>query len=572
MYQVTNDYTIAKNKPIHRFKISGTVGNVAFDESNILSGSLSISNKMTDGNDILVGSVTIGVLQCTFLGLNITENSDIVLSEGLRLQDGTYEYVPLGIYRIAEANTTRSGTEVTAYDRMSFFNKNFNISTSYGTLYELADLACTECNVPFGMSQSEMSNMPNGTFNFSLHIQNDIETWQDYIYWIAQTMGGFATINRNGQLVFRIYRKTVDDTIDCSHRFTGASFSKFTVKYSGISVVDIDNETTSYYGLEDDRYLTYNLGSNPFLQYGDNLEQMRRNVLDSIAEIEYTPFTAKSNVGALYDLGDIIQYTEGLADGTNMACVMRYDWHYNGGTELEGVGKNPALANARSKTDKQIQGLLNSTKTDTVRYYLFTNAYDVTIGDGQEKTIANIRFASMKETTVIFHAEISLDVDTTVIDDVFYDAVATVTYRYNDTETLDYHPQETWTDGNHVLHLLYYFEIDSSVVTHLEVLLNMNGGSVFIPQGNIKGSLYGQALVAQIKWDGTFDIRENVPKIDVMQINPIEIVSMDDALELSQQIPTPINISQGYALINVSQIEKLTVTEINEIIEMRGLT
>ena len=68
------------------------------------------------------------------------------------------------------------------------------------------------------------------------------------------------------------------------------------------------------------------------------------------------------SVGALFDLGDVIQHTEGLAEDASVSCVMRYVWKYYGGYQMEGVGKNPALASAKSKTDKQIQGLASTAR------------------------------------------------------------------------------------------------------------------------------------------------------------------------------------------------------------------
>ena len=91
--------------------------------------------------------------------------------------------------------------------------------------------------------------------------------------------------------MFRAYGDTVVDTIDSKHRFTGASFSDFETRYTGLSCVNIGDKTTSYYGMEVDDALTYNLGSNPFLQYGvdDAKEEMRRAILHSLQNICYVP-------------------------------------------------------------------------------------------------------------------------------------------------------------------------------------------------------------------------------------------------------------------------------------------
>jgi hypothetical protein len=64
------------------------------------------------------------------------------------------------------------------------------------------------------------------------------------------------------------FNQTVVDTIDDAHRFTGGSFSDYVTRYTGLSVVNMEDSTTSYYAEDEDDGLTMNLGSNPFLQYG----------------------------------------------------------------------------------------------------------------------------------------------------------------------------------------------------------------------------------------------------------------------------------------------------------------
>lgn len=97
-------------------------------------------------------------------------------------------------------------------------------------------------------------------------------------------MACFATADRDGKIVFRPYTDEVTDTIDAEHRFSGASFSDFVTRYTGLSVVNMADGMTNYYGVEPDDALTMNLGSNPFLQYGveNTKEQMRRSILDAI--------------------------------------------------------------------------------------------------------------------------------------------------------------------------------------------------------------------------------------------------------------------------------------------------
>lgn len=544
MYAVSNAYKTAMAQPVHRFKISGYVGSTAFTEANILQGTLSITNKCSNGNDIVVGSVNIGVLKCTFIGMEVSENDDITLSEGLKLANNTYEYVPMGVYRVAEANVTKSGIVVTAYDRMNLFDKNFEISTTYGTPYAIANLACQTCGVVLGMTIEEMQALPNGTESLMLASENDIQTWRDMIFWLAQAMACIATINRSGNLVFRPFKQSSDNTLTNYQRFNNSSFSRFVVRYSGISVVNVDDKTTSYYGLDDDRYLTYNIGANPFLQSGtvSDRTRMRTAVLNGIANIAYTPFKVNVNVGALYDLGDVITNTDGLATGSSIACVMRYEWKLNRGFMMEGVGKNPALASAKSKADKQIQGIEKSQQSDTVQYYIYTNAESITVPDGDRKKIIDIRFISSKKTIVLFNAEILVDADTE-------DKVAgKITYRYNDVYIEGYNPTETMIDGEHVLHLLYPFEIDAAKVSRIEVFLDADGGSLTIPIAGIKAAVYGQGLIGTSSWDGTIEIRQKIDPFNLAHpMVAMQVARIEESVTVATQDPEGASITEALA-------------------------
>ena len=52
----------------------------------------------------------------------------------------------------------------------------------------------------------------------------------------------------------------------------------------------------------------------------------------------------------------------------------------NGKQSLKCVGKNPRLAQAKSKSDKNISGLLNQIEAGKIGIHTFTNASAYTVG------------------------------------------------------------------------------------------------------------------------------------------------------------------------------------------------
>ena len=515
MYTVSAEYLEQLKSPSHSYRITGTIGQTQFSDRDILQGSLTITNQISSGDDFIVGSVYVGCLRMTLLDIPVTDKMQITISEGLKV-GSAFEDIPLGVFTVNEAVRTEYGTDIVAYDNMTKLDKKFGFNTVTGKPYELLNMVCTNCGLVLGMSQGEVQSLTNGNQTLVLMTESDVETYRDVLFWLAQSCASFATMDRQGRLVLRSYKQTADDTVTNYHRYTGCRFSNFETRYSGLSCVDMATQQTKYYATPDDRYLTYNLGSNPFLQQADR-DTLRRNVLDGIQNVKYVPFEAVVHAGMVYDLGDVIEFSGGIADDTKLSCVTSFEYTYKQGIKLQGVGKDPAQVNAKSKVDKNLAGIMNSIEAEKMQYYMFTNAREIVIGDGETGVIVDIRFVVLKTATVIFHAEVKLTAETTNTGINYTDALATVSYIINENEEV-YHPQETWVDGKHILHLLYYMNIPDAEMRHFQARLNMAGGNVTIGAGDIHASIYGQGLAATEDWDGNLDFETEVAGIPMQDV------------------------------------------------------
>ena len=523
MYQVSEEYLKQTKRKVQTFRLAGTVNKIAFTNHDILSGSFTITNQCSEQNDVKIGSVYIGELKCTFkpdLQVPDWTNAQIIVSEGLLIGSTAWEDVPLGVYTVSEANDTEYGVDITAYDNMARFNRSCTVDITIGTPYELLTLACTTCEVELGLTQADVDALPNGTESLSLYTENDIETWQDFVFWVAQATGTIATMDREGKLVLRSYTQNVVDTLTNHERFTGSKFSKFETRYSGLSCVNMADDTTSYYGSNPDNYLTYNLGSNPFLQYGVDSykEQIRRAVLTALLQIDYVPFETSCLCGAMYDLCDIIRCTDGIAPG-KLGCVMMYDYTFNRGYKITGFGSDPALASAKSKTDKNLEGLRNNVSTNEILFFNYENASAIQIGDGESKAIIDIRFTSSVSIGVLFQAEVLLDA--TAEEDV----IGSIEYTLNEVTIIGYNPTETWKNGKHILSLMYMLMIEENSINRWIVKLNIAGGSIAIAQGAVRAVIYGQGLVGTVEWDGFITLEEKLTQI-----------ALKDAIEASKAL------------------------------------
>lgn len=530
MYAVSNAYKEAMKKPVQRSKVEGKIGGRTFSDVNILSGSFSITNQCSGSDQVEIGTVYTGELDITLLpntGLTrgTLQGAVIKPNYGQMLENGTYEWIPLGVFYVSEANWGASGVEIKAYDVMSKLDKACIVTQTAGRAYALAQLAAEACSVEFDQTSAEFRALPNGLRIISCFTDNDIETWRDWVSWLAKTLGCFATATRDGKIRFVQYGTNVVDTIDTSHRVATPTFSDFSTRYTGISLTQTSDQTLKYYGLASDDGLSYNLGSNPFMQYGTDQtkKDMMYEILNAIAVIDYTPFSAQMIGNPAYDLGDVLQFPGGVGDD-GLHCITKFTWKFHGGYSAEGVGKDPAIANAKSKTDKNLAGLLSNASNDAISYYDYVNAEAIHIGDGGKGRIIVFHFVTTKDTHIDFHAEVKYTLSTT--EDIDEDAmtyterdgILKVSYVLNGENVTDVFPVETRQDGTHLLHLTYTWRATANVIGDFKVYLEMEGGSVDIGTGDSRAYIAGTGLVGDDAWDGSLKIDDKIAPIDLRDI------------------------------------------------------
>lgn len=273
MYNVSNDYkTQMMDKSTER-RISGTIGDVEFTGEDIILESLEVINRCAEEQEVKVGGVYIGQLLLTFKPSFLSKVSkrnyigkEIQITESLKLDEDDWEDVPLGIFTVKTADISKDGITIEAHDHMEKLDKPFDYFTTYGTIYDLLRLVCFDCGLELGNTSGEIQAMPNGTETLFLIEENDIETYRDLVYWIAQTAAGFATCGRDGKLYLRSFTGGDTITLDATHRDIDATYSDYITKWTSVSMYDVDSEKTQYYHITPNDGLTMNLGANPLLQ------------------------------------------------------------------------------------------------------------------------------------------------------------------------------------------------------------------------------------------------------------------------------------------------------------------
>ena len=150
--------------------------------------------------------------------------------------------MPVGVFTLQAPKISRQGITVTGYDNMQKLDKTFSLSTTTGKPYDFLSYIAENCGVTLGQAQEEIEALPNGDEVLGLYEDNDIETFRDFLYWIAQTCGCFACTNRTGGIVLRKFGNATGIEFDEMHRDIDVVFSGYTTKWTGVSFVDIKDQ------------------------------------------------------------------------------------------------------------------------------------------------------------------------------------------------------------------------------------------------------------------------------------------------------------------------------------------
>lgn len=547
MYPVSKEYQKAISEPSRSFFWTGMITTKAgkkytFGNKDIVKGSGYICRQCSGSSEIELGSVyaaELGISLFSDIDRYSLEDASITVSFHLKVGDA-YEEVPMGIFYIAEANRKIKTLELKAYDAMLNLDKNFNKGLSSAFPYDFLSLLSKACHVELAQTKEEIEALTNGAELLGIYQENDIETWRDFLYYLAQALGCFSTIDRDGKLRLIPYGITDNKTVDSRHRFS-STFSDFVTRYTAVSSTNKKTDIAEYYSVKPDDGLTMNLGVNPLLQFG--LEEKRKriinNILSAITVVNYVPFDSDTIGDPALDLGDVIKFTGGHADETKRSAITSIETKINGKQTIKCVGKNPRLASAKSKNDKNIAGLESSMNENKLSIYTYVNA--LKIGVGSEKTsIINIEFASGDETNAEFHAEVILDVKSnavsrkvdaeTKIEIGEESKVISIPVSWTDDgktllkayyvldgkEVEQFHPSETWFSGKHLLNLYYpIIEMKANELHTFEVMIKLTNGTATIEPQNAMATISGQGLGAQERWDGRITVDEEIKMVEL---------------------------------------------------------
>ena len=592
MYPVSDAFMQAIKSNTRKYYWTGTITTsdkktYEFGNEDIVKGSGYISRQCCGNSEIELGSVYAAELSISLfcdIDRYTLDDAEIKLWFHLGLDDGNTESIPMGVFYVAEANRRIKTLELKAYDGMLNLDKSFNKGLSSASPYEFLSLLSKACHVELAQTKEEIETLPNGTELLGIYQDNDIESWRDFLYYLAQILGCFAVIDRYGKLSLTPYGSTPVMAIDIRHRFS-SSFSDFVTRYTAVSSTNKKTETAEYYAKDPDDGLTMNLGVNPLLQFG--LEETRKRIINTIlavvSTVEYVPFDSETIGNPALDLGDVLRFTGGHADETKQSAITSIYTRINGKQTVKCVGKNPRLAAAKSKNDKNISGLISSIGETKLSIYTFTNALALD-ADEEKLSIINMEFASGDETNAEFHAQAIMEVESnpdtrTLTAETTIDLGSTtddegnevenkkvisfplswnedgktalsVFYVLDGHEVEEFHPKESWLSGKHLLTLYYpIIGLTANQLHTFEVLISMQNGTGHIEAQNIMATITGQGLGVQERWDGRITADDTLKKI---LLSSMPTHALHDAVTVHFLAPKKTGLNDHVASISLT--------------------
>ena len=569
-YKVSDAYKVAVEKPTRMSKISGSLKlvtgtTITISNEVISSGSLYLTNQCVNGDEFQYGSVF-----AAELGLTITTEIDryslfdgeINLTHHLLVGDDTYEAVPLGIFYVSETTRTGKNISIKAHDAMIKFEKETEEIVT-GTAYELLSYCCDKCQVPLGMTSTELEKFPNTKKILSFD-NSYIKTYRDGLSYISTALCGFAIIDREGKLVIKHYSEEITHTKEARVR-SSSKFSDFNTYYSSAKAKCLANGSYGEYGIsEEGDGLSYDFGELPVIQGLTEDNQACLNEMFKVLKtVNYVPCEVTFPTDPTIDVGDKIKNIDAKGNEV-VSLVTFFKWVYRGSETIKSAGLNPRMVNLKKKEkDFDTSSLQAEIAKKDVPIYTYTNPSEKIVKGGTSirdyKEIVRLAFASSSDCTTVLFVTVPFEMDhdgffetITYLDSVqmenasvtkycakgknvltfvnYLDVKKNVTYKLNifartfqeETDERIYQSKVD-TNSNAVQAIMDGFK---NIVKALKSgadddVQNLSDTIAFdnvipinavptakIPKLSIKAVLFGQGLAGKVNWDGTITFEE----------------------------------------------------------------
>lgn len=326
---------------------------------HIKSGTAYVKSKCVSGSDFELGAVCVGEFGVSLLDDNIDSGNyqGAVIRPFccVRLSDGTFEEIPMGVFNVTEISMPdRHTTKFICYDDMVKFDKEFAPPYGDGSYFSMPvglwlSQICSSCGVSLSEeSLQKISGMSNGNtlmgFAPAAPCNKDIKTYRDVITMITQLLCACALIGRNGELKIINFDRRYSDVYPGYARIINSRQRKSaTIKnkklYDSVSVqlTGLDGELYKHsYPPESSLSNALNIDNNPILRLSQSsvVESYLKEIADRLFMLTYYGAEAEIFSDPTIDAGDHLLLTGGVAGQGVRILVTKNDWTYRGSHKI----------------------------------------------------------------------------------------------------------------------------------------------------------------------------------------------------------------------------------------------
>lgn len=375
MYKTSDAYKKAIIQPNRHFKLGGWIylrngETIAITDDNVSADDeLKIETQSISGT-ASEKSFDVGAVPAAKLTITVIDEGDVhnfagaklEINTSLRLEDYTWEKVPMGLFYIDGSSIEHVGNYVTfvAYDGMLklhyLITDEMRLALTGKTAAEAAQYLADIAALPFEQDLSEFFN-GDVIVDFS---SAQVKKGRDGIMWIAQLMGCFARINRLGYLEFVQLSIPWDPNSILTFRLPSREVTadqRIATKAAddrvAVSSVSMNNDSgklVTAYALK--IYETYQnipveLEKNPLLKGKSDsaLREILLNIVYILMTMRFTPGRTEIANDPAIDAGDLIDIPKG-GDVTSSFVdfyVTHNVWRYCGRHEVISASVVPVV-------------------------------------------------------------------------------------------------------------------------------------------------------------------------------------------------------------------------------------
>lgn len=314
--------------------------NIALENANIVSGSLTYTAQIGDG--FSVGGVSAAQLELGLItdlenpyslyGARVTLSYGIITGSN---DDGdVWEWIPLGIFYVNEISRQAGYVQIVALD--SFIKMDVPIKNIISTgSVELVLRSCFEA-ASITADLNNLSTFPNSSLVLTVPESDSIETLRDCVMWVCQMLGCFGRINREGifELV-HLHSESVR-SIQPGERKNSTSVDD---TYAEVNRITMSVDGIDYSSGSSDP--TLELEENPLFS-GWSAEQIQTaldNIIGEVSLAGYTPMSCTLFGDPALMPGDYVTLTNTAAlDGDPTSLITEMSWTFRGDHSLTATG------------------------------------------------------------------------------------------------------------------------------------------------------------------------------------------------------------------------------------------